>query len=178
MFCTQTCTHKAELLLRQQLPKQTEHSHAQQVTKQFHSVTAPKPRTELLQLPSISRGAVAMQGRTEPGRSRAWLPAQTAVTATHTLTFFKGTQKLQFSSAGAGEGKAGEALTCGNSSVCCRPQSSLCTIAGLQVMEARIAHSEDSPPGQSQNKQSFRGVCLHTPHPCTRPLSLEVKKAC
>lgn len=138
------------------------------------SNSAPRPRTELLQLPSISRGAVDLQGHTEPGRIRA----DSCDCHTHTHTFFKGTQKLQFSSAGAGEGKAGERLTCGNSCVHCRPQSSLCTVAVLQMMQPRIAHSEDSPPGKSQNKQSFRGLCLHTPHPCTKPLSLEVKKAC
>lgn len=35
------------------------------------SNSAPRPRTELLQLPSISRGAVDLQGHTEPGRIRA-----------------------------------------------------------------------------------------------------------
>lgn len=47
---------------------------------------APRPRNELLQFPSILRAAVDMQGHTEPGRIRTWVPAQTAVTATHTGT--------------------------------------------------------------------------------------------
>lgn len=171
LFCTQTCPHKAELLLRQQLPKQTECSHAQQVTEQFHQELCTKARSWAPAAPQYFMGSC---GCTEPGRislnSQLWLP--------HTHTLFKGTQNLQFSSAGAGEGKAGEGLTCAISCVHCRPQSSLCTIAVLQLMQPRTAHREDSPPGKSQNKQSFRGLCLHTPQPCTRPLSLKVKKAC
>lgn len=166
-FSTQTCTHKAELPLRQQLPKQTESSQAQQAKAVSLSNFAPRPRTELLQLPWCFRGAVDMQGYTEPGRIRAWLPEQTHTHFSRAPRSCNSAQLVQQ--------KAKQEKNLPVKTALSRAASALLLYCRWWSQGLPTARTH---PQASHKINRVSGVWLHIPHPCTRPPSLEVKKAC